>query len=76
MATITVRGIDEQTHECLKARAAHHGRSMEAEVRAILTETVDPRPNQWFADWVAQVRGEGEEIPLTSRSAPRQVDFA
>lgn len=37
MATITVRGLDDQTVRALKVRAAREGRSMEAEVRSILT---------------------------------------
>ncbi|HKR97907.1 MAG TPA: Arc family DNA-binding protein [Candidatus Dormibacteraeota bacterium] len=38
MATLTVRGIDDETRARLRVRAAEHGRSMEAEVRAILRE--------------------------------------
>lgn len=40
MSTITVRGLDEQVVRLLKLRAAQGGRSMEAEVRSILTEAV------------------------------------
>jgi plasmid stability protein len=36
MASLTVRGLDDDTHARLRVRAARHGRSMEAEVRAIL----------------------------------------
>ncbi len=38
MATLTIRGLDPQTHARLRVEAARHGRSMEAEVRAILQE--------------------------------------
>lgn len=38
MATLTVRGLDDETRTRLRVRAAQHGRSMEAEVRAILRE--------------------------------------
>ncbi|MGC5165229.1 FitA-like ribbon-helix-helix domain-containing protein [Luteimicrobium sp. DT211] len=38
MATITVSGIDDELMTKLRARAAAHGRSLEAEVRAILVE--------------------------------------
>jgi plasmid stability protein len=38
MATLTVRGLDDELHARLRVRAAQHGRSMEAEVRAILQE--------------------------------------
>ncbi|MCU1479068.1 MAG: hypothetical protein JWQ64_3761 [Subtercola sp.] len=36
MATVTIRNLDEITISTLKAIAAEHGRSMEAEVREIL----------------------------------------
>ena len=37
MPTITVRGLDDGVIRALKVRAAREGRSMEAEVRDILT---------------------------------------
>lgn len=37
MTTITVRGLDDDVVRALKLRAAQEGRSMEAEVRSILT---------------------------------------
>jgi plasmid stability protein len=40
VTTITVRGLDDSTVRALKLRAAREGRSMEAEVRSILTTTV------------------------------------
>jgi antitoxin FitA len=42
MPTITVRNLPEETHRALRVRAAEHRRSTEAEVRAILEETVRP----------------------------------
>ena len=38
MAVLTVRGLSDELHARLRVRAAQHGRSMEAEVRAILEE--------------------------------------
>ncbi len=38
MATLTIRGLDDNLHARLRVQAARHGRSMEAEVRAILAE--------------------------------------
>ena len=38
MATLTIRGLDPVMHTRLRVEAARHGRSMEAEVRAILHE--------------------------------------
>lgn len=42
MANLTVRGLDDETHARLRVRAAEHGRSMEAEARVILHDTVSP----------------------------------
>ena len=42
MAAIIVRNLSPETHRALQARAARHGRSTEAEVRAILDEAVRP----------------------------------
>lgn len=45
VATLTIRGIDDDLRARLRVRAAEHGRSMEAEVRAILKESLTkPRP--------------------------------
>ena len=43
MPAITVRNLSEETHRALKARAARHGRSTEAEIREILEEVVRPK---------------------------------
>ncbi|WP_353953587.1 Arc family DNA-binding protein [Knoellia sp. S7-12] len=40
MSTLTIRQVDEDVKKRLQVRAARNGRSMEAEVRAILTEAV------------------------------------
>lgn len=40
MNTLTIRQVDDDVKARLKVRAAKHGRSMEAEVRAILGEAV------------------------------------
>jgi plasmid stability protein len=40
MTTITIRNVDPAVRERLRERAARHGRSMEAEVRMILSEAV------------------------------------
>ena len=40
MTVLTVRGVDLPAKERLRVRAARHGRSMEAEIRAILTEAL------------------------------------
>jgi plasmid stability protein len=42
MAAIVVRNIGTETHRALRLRARQHGRSTEAEIRAILDGAVRP----------------------------------
>ena len=45
MAHLVVRRLDESVKERLKARAKRHGRSLEAEARAILEEAANGKPS-------------------------------
>ena len=47
MATITVRQLDDEVRRLLKVRAAHHNRSMEAEIRHILTSVALDADERW-----------------------------
>jgi len=40
MATLTIRNVDPQVQKRLRVRAAHNGRSMEAELRQIIIAAV------------------------------------
>jgi plasmid stability protein len=40
MAAVSIRDLDDGVKERLRIRAARHGRSMEAEIRAILADAV------------------------------------
>ncbi len=42
MASVTIRNLPDETHRALRVRAATHGRSTEAEIRAILEYAVRP----------------------------------
>ncbi|MFT5590998.1 MAG: plasmid stability protein [Bradyrhizobium sp.] len=42
MASVTIRNIPDETHRALRVLAATHGRSTEAEIRAILESAVRP----------------------------------
>jgi plasmid stability protein len=42
MAMLTVRNLPDEVHRALRVRAANHGCSTEAEVRAILEAAVRP----------------------------------
>lgn len=46
MATLTIRNIDASVKEALRVRAARHGRSMEAELRSIVTHAVESNQNE------------------------------
>lgn len=80
MAAISVRDLDEDVAGRLKVRAARHGRSMEAEVRAILTDAVtaeeDERPNlaRAIRERFTSVGGVKLDIP-PRRDMPRAADL-
>lgn len=79
MATLTIRGLDPVTHARLRVEAARHGRSMEAEVRAILQERLTPRAHErGFGSRIrARFQGlEGElELPARGGELPRAAEF-
>ncbi|MBC7435027.1 MAG: Arc family DNA-binding protein [Bdellovibrionales bacterium] len=43
MPSVVIRNLPEETHRALKQLALSHGRSTEAEIRAILEEKVRPQ---------------------------------
>lgn len=53
MAMITVRNLPDDIHRALRARAAAHRRSTEAEVRAILADAVMPETRPRMGDALA-----------------------
>lgn len=73
MAAVSIRDLDDSVREKLRLRAARHGRSMEAEMRAILTAAVTeetPRAGLFtvLADRLAQLGG--VELDLPPRVTP------
>lgn len=73
MAAITIRNLSEETHRALKARAAAHHRSTEAEVRAILDLTVAPADRVRVGSLLAAIGRDtdGVELPVTREKASR-----
>jgi plasmid stability protein len=80
MATLTIRGIDDELRNRLRVRAAENGRSMEAEVRAILRESLEqPSQGRGLGTRIHQRFGDigGVEIDVPGRSEPaRSADLS
>lgn len=77
MASLNVRQLDPKLKERLRVRAAQHGRSMEAEARAILKAALDDTTQETGADLVADIRRRfaplgGVELELPSREPGRE----
>ncbi len=80
MAALSIRNLDESVKQRLQSRAARHGRSMEAEARAILTEAVqEPADSAGLFTALLDRFGElgGIDLALPDRAEPaRAADFA
>lgn len=79
MATLTIRGLDDETRDRLRVRAAEHGRSMEAEARSILAEAVSPEPEHGLGTELHEIFAEAgglDGLELPSRDElPRAPEF-
>lgn len=79
MATLTIRGLDPVTHARLRVEAARHGRSMEAEVRAILHERLGAHGSERGLGSRIRSRFQGLEgeldLPDRSGELPRAAEF-
>jgi len=80
LAAISVRDLDDSVRDRLRVRAARNGRSMEAEIREILTAAVsEPDPPTDLFITLLERFGElgGVEVPVPPRSSPaRAADFS
>ena len=79
MANLTVRNLPDETHRALRVRASRHGRSTEAEVRAILEESVRPPKRLKIGSEIhriARETGGMDELETSlQRSEIRGADF-
>lgn len=78
MAAVTIRNLPENTHRALKARAARHRRSTEAEIRAILNEVALPPARVKLGSELAALGRKlgGVELKLRRPREPaRPADF-
>lgn len=80
MAVMTIRNLDDEVRDKLRVRAAQHGRSMEAEVRAILTDAVASRAEHTLADALLEfgrvARETGGAIEFPRLQDPPRDPFA
>jgi plasmid stability protein len=78
MGTLTIRQLDERTHARLRGRAAEHGRSVEAEVRAILDAAVNlPEQNFLLSLHALMADAGGIDLDVPPRiDKPRPVDLS
>jgi plasmid stability protein len=61
---VTIRNLSEEAHRALKVRAAHHGRSTEAEIREILEREARPPGRVKLGSLLAAI---GREADLTDK---------
>lgn len=80
MAAMSIRDLDDDVRDRLRERAAANGRSMEAEVRAILTEAVSEPvdPRGLFVTLIDSFREiGGVDLDLPPRNTPvRAADLS
>ncbi len=65
MAQIVVRQIPDEVHRALKAQAAAHGRSAEAELREIIARAVLPQSRPRAGDLMRRIWSGAETSDLT-----------
>ncbi|WP_028279059.1 Arc family DNA-binding protein [Arthrobacter sp. H5] len=76
MASIVIRGLDESVKKQLATQAKAHGRSMEAEVRQILTKAASWPHVGLALMQAAQEAGGVDDLPIPERTdVARAVDF-
>jgi antitoxin FitA len=76
MAQLIVRNLDEELVNALKAQAAAHGRSAEAEHRAILyAALLGPTAGKTLLEWLAAMPELDEAELERQRDLPRDVEL-
>lgn len=77
MTTLTVRGVPDADTDALRARAARNGRSVEAELRAIIHAAVRQEPRSDEVGLATAIHRRfaahgGVELPPQPRKATRE----
>lgn len=75
MASLTIRNVPDDVYRALRVRAARNGNSTEAEVRAILKQTVKPQGRVKLGSVLVEISREvkltDEEIALIEQVRDR-----
>ena len=79
MSAVSIRNLDDRVKDRIRRRAARHGRSMEAEMRVILTEAVSEPEDETglipaLLDRFSELGGVDLDIPAR-RMRPRAADL-
>jgi plasmid stability protein len=76
LASLSIRKLDDETYDRLRARAARHGISMEEEARQILRGAVAPpeRLGDLFVKVFGPDRGTDLEIPSREPHEPMRFE--
>ena len=77
MATVTVRNLPDETHRALLVRSATHGRSTEAEIRAILESAVNPEGRVKLGTLLAEIGREvgGIDLEIERDKTPTEAEL-
>jgi antitoxin FitA len=76
MPAVTVRNLPVETHRALKLRAAHNGRSTEAEIRKILDDAVSHDSAAGLGSQLAAFGRRYGGIELNYKRDPRPAEPA
>jgi plasmid stability protein len=76
MPALNVRNLSEATHRALRLRAAEHGRSTEAEIRAILDDAVRPRAQPGLGSRLSAIGEDFGGVELDLKRDPHPVEAA
>ncbi len=74
MANLVVRNLDQRIVDALKQRAARHGRSAEAEHRALLEELLSRPKVRSFSEVLASMPNVGEDEDFERLGDPVEDD--
>ena len=65
MGTVTIRNLDDEVIERAKQRAKAHNRSLEAELRTILTRELKPLSPRSSSELADEIRERTRDVPQT-----------